>query len=82
MPWQQPPKEVCWFGCLQAYAARGVILVFCGIKIILSIYMSSNLLGKKDFWYHHAVVFSIQEHQILLAERPDRAVADPVPSQY
>lgn len=44
--------------------------------------MSSNLPGKKDFWYHHAVVFSIQKHQVFSAERMGRAVADPVPFQY
>lgn len=55
MPWQQRPKEVSWFGCLQGYAASGIILVLCGVKIVLFIYML--LLGKKDFSYGHAVVF-------------------------
>lgn len=59
VPWQQPPKEECWFGCLQKYA--GIIPVLCGIKIIF-IYMSSNLFRKEDFCYHHAFVFSIQEY--------------------
>lgn len=59
MPWQQPPNEVGWFGCLQEYA--GIIPVLCGIKIIF-IYMSSNLFRKKDFCCCHTFIFSIQEY--------------------
>lgn len=56
VPWQQAPKEVCWFGFLQEYA--GIIPVLCGIKIIF-IYMSSNLFRKKNFCYNRVLVFSM-----------------------
>lgn len=50
MPWQQPPKEVCWFGCLQGYAARGIILVLLWDKNNLVHLHVFKPVGKERFF--------------------------------